>query len=108
MPIRFFEPVGSGRTSDAWRAEVKSVDSPVIVQMISGRYVASVIRESLFYEVVIPLFGLAEFVPQYYGTYASCQGGWYAVVLEDVGVPVGLDDFFPEDDPTLKKKVRCG
>ena len=65
---------------------------------------ASVIRESLFYEVVIPLFGLAEFVPQYYGTYASCQGGWYAIVLEDVGVPAGLDDFFPEDDPTLKKK----
>ena len=28
LPIRLFEPVGSGRTSDAWRAEVKSVDSP--------------------------------------------------------------------------------
>jgi hypothetical protein len=77
--------------------------------MISGRYVASVIRESLFYEAVFPLLGLAEFVPRYYGTYASCGGGWYAIALEDAGVPVGSGDLFPQDDLELMREVgyRC-
>ena len=109
LPIRLFERIGSGRTSEVWHAEVKGADSlvTVTVKIISGRYAASVIRESLFYQAVFPLVGLDKFVPRYYGTYASCGGGWYAIVLEDVGVPVGMDDLFPQDNLPLKKEVQC-
>jgi hypothetical protein len=69
LSIRLHECVGSGRTCKAWRAEVEGIDSLLIVKMVSGRYVASVVRETLFYEVVFPLVGLAKFVPQYYGTF---------------------------------------
>jgi len=106
LPIRLFEPAGSGRTSQVWHAKVEGVDGLVAVKMISGRYVASVIRESLFYQAVFPLVGLDQFVPRYYGTYASHRGGWYAIVLEDVGVPVGMCDLFPRDNLPLKKAVR--
>ena len=75
--------------------------------MVSGRHAASVVRESLFYEAVFPFCELAKFVPQYYGTYASHCGGWYAIVLEDVGIPVGRGDLFPRDDPTVTIGVRC-
>lgn len=54
-------------------------------------------RESLFYEVVFPLVGLGIFVPQYYGTYASLDGGWYAIVLQDVGRTLATDGSFPEE-----------
>ena len=74
LPIRLFKPAGSGRTSQVWHAEVEGVDSLIAVKMISGRYVAPVIRESLFYQAVFPLVGLDQFVPRYYGTYASRRG----------------------------------
>jgi len=105
LSVRLFECIGNGRTCSAWRAGIKGIDSPLIFKIISGRYVTSVIRESLFYEAVFPLCGLAEFVPRYYGTYASCQGGWYAIVLEDAGVPVGRGDSFPQDDLELMREV---
>ena len=107
LPIRLFERIGSGRTSEVWHAEVKGVDSLATVKMISGRYVASVIRESLFYQAVFPRVGLDKFVPRYYGTYASRGGGWYAIVLEDVGAPVGVGDLFPQDNLPLQRRVRC-
>jgi len=94
---RLYERVGGGRTCDAWRADIESSPTPLIIKMISGRHVSSVIRESLFYEVVFPLVGLGIFVPQYYGTYASLDGGWYAIVLQDVGRTLATDGSFPEE-----------
>jgi len=69
----------------------------LIIKMISGRHASSVVRESLFYEAVFPLVGLGIFVPQYYVTYASLHGGWYAIVLQGVGRTLATSESFPEE-----------
>ena len=56
------------------------------------------VRESSFYEAVFPLVGLGRFVPQYYGTtYASLDGGWYAIVLQNVGRTLATSESFSEE-----------
>jgi hypothetical protein len=70
--------------------------------MISALEIASIVRETLFYQNVFPQSALVPFVPQYYGTYASCDGAWYVIILEDVGTPVeDVDGFFSEEDEKL-------
>ena len=73
--------------------------------MISRRELASIARETLFYQHVFPHLGLAELVPKYYGTYVSSDGAWYAIMLEDAGMPVeNKGGSFLEVD---EKHVRC-
>lgn len=97
--------LGEGRTGTVWEANIDD-GNPArrVVKMISARHIASAVRESLFYENVFQSSGLARSVPKYYGTYASYHGGWFAIVLEDVGKPVENvynADWFRKDDELL-------
>lgn len=73
--------------------------------MMSVRDLASVVRETLFYQYIFPDSSLLRLVPRYYGTYASCDGGWYAIILEDAGEPVqgAAQDAFSKLD---RKRVK--
>lgn len=76
---------------------------------IDSEHVASVARECLFYENVFPhLEGVNAIVPEYYGTYASAAGGWYAIVLGDAGKEMEGTDRgrWPPADEVLLESVR--
>ena len=75
-----------------------------VAKMISAREIASIVRETLFYQNVFPQSALVPFVPKYYGTYTSYDGAWYVIILEDVGMPVeDVDGFFlEEDEPVVR------
>lgn len=97
--------LGKGRTASVWQADIDDGDpTRRVMKMISIRHIASVVRESLFSEHVFPSSGLGQFVPKYYGTYAVCHGGWFAIMLEDVGKSVkNVDGYFQEDDELLAR-----
>jgi hypothetical protein len=86
--------VGYGRTGQVWKAETSGWEEgsevggmrDVVVKIVSDRHVGSVVRETLFYTDMFPNRpDLDGVVPRYFGTYASVEGGWFAIVLEDVG-----------------------
>jgi hypothetical protein len=97
--------IGRGRTSSVWQADINDdAGMSYVAKMTSTREIASIVRETLFYQNVFPHSWLAELVPKYYGTYVSCDGAWYVIILEDAGMPVeDMDNFFSEAD---KKLVR--
>jgi len=106
--ITLYERIGRGRTSSVWRADINSgVHMHYVAKMISAREIASIVRETLFYQNVFPQSALAPFVPKYYGTYASCDGAWYVIILEDVGTPVeDVNDFFSEEDEPVVRDLE--
>ncbi|SGZ02963.1 BQ5605_C033g11238 [Microbotryum silenes-dioicae] len=59
-------------------------------------YVGSVIRETLFYQHVLPHLPehLRKHIPQYHGTYRRTNGNGYAMVLENVGKTMNELDFY--------------
>lgn len=76
-----------------------------VAKLISVRDLESVVRETLFYHYVFPGLGLGQFVPKYHGTYVSCDGGWYAIILDDAGKRLedaGQDDFSELDEKRVK------
>lgn len=94
--------IGRGRTGHVRHASLNgSTLKPLVAKIISVRELASVVRETLFYQHIFPASTVAQYVPQYYGTYASCLGGWYIIVLEYAGEPVqSIEDDFLESDMT--------
>ena len=98
--ITLHEHIGRGRTSSIWCADINnSMHMCYVAKMISAREIASIVRETLFYQNVFPQSVLAPLVPKYYGMYASCDGAWYVIVLENVGMPVeDVSGFFSEED----------
>lgn len=106
QPLKFAlgDLIGRGRTGHVRHASLPkgSTLKPLVAKIISVRELASIVRETLFYQYVFPGSAVAQYVPQYYGTYASCSGGWYVIVLEHVGQPVqSLQDDFLESDMTF-------
>jgi hypothetical protein len=76
-----------------------------VAKLMSVRDLESVVRETLFYRYVFPGSGLEQLVPKYHGTYASCDGGWYVIILGDAGKPLqdaGQDDFSKLDGKRVK------
>jgi len=76
-----------------------------VAKLMSVRDLESVVRETLFYQYVFPGSSVEDLVPKYHGTYASCDGGWYAIILDDAGKPVqdaGRDDFSESDRESVK------
>lgn len=105
--------LGQGRTASVWSVklpehEPKNSSSKYVAKIIRGDHIASLIREALFYEIVFPSLGvLSSFVPKYFGTFASPDGGWYVMLLEDAGAPVEHDfGYFPRDNLALVEEVR--
>jgi len=77
-----------------------------VAKLMSARDLDSVVRETLFYQYVFPGSSVEELVPKYHGTYASCDGGWYAIILDDAGKPLqdaGQDDFSELDSESVKR-----
>ena len=73
-------------------------------KVISARELACIVRETLFYQCVFPGSTLGQLVPRYYGTYASCDGGWYVIILEHAGEPVqSVGGHFVQSD---EKSIR--
>lgn len=102
------ERIGRGRTGTVWRI---ASDGPEwlhrVAKVISCRHIASVMRETLFYQTILPMSEVASLVPKYFGTYASVDSGWYMIVLEDIGSPIEGDfDVFPPDNVKLVEEVR--
>lgn len=90
-----------------WRVASDGLDSHKrVAKVMSCRHIASVIRETLFYEKIFPESEVASLVPKYYGTYASIDGGWYVIILEDAGSPVEGDFDIPPDNVDLVEGVR--
>ena len=105
QPLKFAlgDLIGRGRTGHVRHASLlrESTLKSLVAKIISVRELASVVRETLFYQYVFPASAVAQYVPQYYGTYASCSGGWYVIVLEHAGQPIqSLEDDFLESDMT--------
>ena len=51
-----------------------------VAKLMSVRDLESEVRETLFYQYVFPGSSVKDLVPKYHGTYASCDGGWYAII----------------------------
>lgn len=104
-PLVLEAVVGNGRTTETWVAT--GLGKPVVIKFVSHRHMASIARESIFYQSVFPaLEQLRDLVPSYYGTFVGGEGGWYAIILEDCGKPVGSWDDWPDDNPKLMKQIR--
>jgi hypothetical protein len=72
------EHVGRVRTSSVWRADINTGGHMrFVAKMITALEIASIVRETLFYQNVFPqsALALALFAPKYCGTYASCELG---------------------------------
>jgi hypothetical protein len=105
QPLKKFvlgDLIGRGRTGHVRHASLnQSTLGSLVAKIISVRELASVVRETLFYQHIFPASTIAQYVPQYYGTYTSCLGGWYIIVLEHAGQPVqSVEDNFLESDMT--------
>ncbi|SGZ28213.1 BQ5605_C027g10284 [Microbotryum silenes-dioicae] len=114
--LRLEKEVGSGSTAGGWLAKVVQVNRPLcssakaeaplfdhpapnttyFLKLVTCRYVGSVIRETLFYQHVLPHLPehLRKHIPQYHGTYRRTNGNGYAMVLENVGKPMNEADFY--------------
>lgn len=107
QPLKFSlgDIIGQGRTGYVRHASLNgNALLPLVAKIISRRELASVVRETLFYQYIFPASPVAQYVPQYYGTYTSCWGGWYIIVLEYVGEPVQSveDDFLELDKASVR------
>ncbi|SGZ02988.1 BQ5605_C033g11240 [Microbotryum silenes-dioicae] len=114
--LRLEKEVGSGSTAGGWLAKVVQVNRPLcssakaeaplvdhpapnttyFLKLVTCRYVGSVIRETLFYQHVLPHLPehLRKHIPQYHGTYRRTNGNGYAMVLENVGKTMNELDFY--------------
>ncbi|SCZ94013.1 BZ3500_MvSof-1268-A1-R1_Chr6-1g08365 [Microbotryum saponariae] len=114
--LRLEKEVGTGSTAGGWlanvvrvnrplcssaKAEVPLVDHPApntryFLKLVTGHYVGSVIRETLFYQHVFPYLPdyLRQYLPQYHGTYRRTNGNGYAMVLENVGTTMNELEFY--------------
>lgn len=83
-------------------------DGLLVAKVFSRDELPAAMRETLFYEVILPSSEKPLPVPKFYGTYASIDSGWYIMILEDVGAPVdGEGDLFPYEDKELDAEVWC-
>lgn len=92
--------IGQGLTAQVHHISGSgSAQIPLVAKIMSVRELASVVRETLFYQYVFPASAVARYVPRYYGTYASCGGGWYIILLEHAGQPLqSFEGAFMESD----------
>lgn len=110
VKIHLKELISHGRTCDVWRAvpstpDLLDVDFPIIVKMISNKCLPSAVVETMFYKHVLSKVGrkIKEFkVPRWVGTYASEDGGWFAIVFEDVGESVGKTIEWDDRDESME------
>lgn len=105
------ERLGEGRTGTVWRVETDEQDTGGarrVAKVLSQRHFASFVRETCFYEAIFPLMTPPLPVAKFYGSYASVRGGWYVMLLEDVGSPVeGYKNGFLLGDKKSQKAIWC-
>lgn len=105
------ERLGEGRIGSVWRVhfgrgtEEEPVRFDWVAKVIHRAHIASITRESLFYEFIFPsLPQLADLVPGYHGTYVSRDSEWYVVLLDYAGVAV--EDYEYPSSPVHKQLAR--
>ncbi|KAM0752165.1 hypothetical protein T439DRAFT_379271 [Meredithblackwellia eburnea MCA 4105] len=93
IQVKMIKELSRGRTSMVWSAEpcpALGAPFPLILKIVSYRFLPSVIKETLFYKNYLPSVNLPSIkLARYVGTYGIPDGGWYVLLLEDVGRQLG-------------------
>lgn len=91
--------LGTGATGVVWSIEPSSSSSlshlPLVIKLFASRDILAFAREHLFYREVFPTLSAStlSLVPSYIGSVFADHGGYYGIILEDVGTnDHGLDD----------------
>ncbi|KAM0748666.1 hypothetical protein T439DRAFT_69812 [Meredithblackwellia eburnea MCA 4105] len=111
--LSLFEHVGDGMTAQAWRVAPSSSslnrniltqdNPPLVAKVVSYRHAAYVARETMMYEKVLEeREEVVGQIPQFFGTFMSPCGGWFVMLMEDVGTTLPSES--GEDWPSMDEE----